>query len=141
MLNQVAIVGELIRDVELRQTSEGAAVTSLTLAVPRAIDVFNGNSKKDYIRCVLWNKSAENAKRYCKKGTTVGVVGMLSSRTYTNERKQKVYMTEVVADRVQFLGQDYSKDNTANVGIEEVDGNMNQIDLAVMESVFEYRTD
>lgn len=98
MLNQVAIVGELVSDVDLRYTRDGTAVTSITLYVPRKGE--NNSQKVDYIRCVLWNKLAEKTKNCCKKGTVVGVVGMLSSRPYSNEKKQRIYMTEILVDRI-----------------------------------------
>lgn len=134
MINQVAIVGELVSDIDLRYTREGAAVTSITLAVARCGEVHNGRNKTDYIRCVLWNKTAEKANQRCKKGTVVGVVGILSSRTYFNEKKKRVYMTEVLVDRVRVFNRPLEKEFCREVGFEEFNGNMNISDLNVMES-------
>lgn len=57
----------------------------------------------DYISCVTWNKVAENVEKYCSKGSLVGVEGRLRSRSYDNAQGQRVYVTEVVCDSVQFL--------------------------------------
>lgn len=103
MLNQVALVGRLTKDVEVRYTSEGNAIATVTIAVQRTFKNNDGEYGTDFIRCVLWNKTAENTALYCSKGTVIGITGKLNSRTFLNESQQKVYLTEVIADTVQFL--------------------------------------
>lgn len=88
--------------IELRRTGSGAAVTSFTLALNRNYNSADGQ-QADYISCVVWNKVAENVAQYCSKGSLVGVEGRLRSRTYDNAQGQRVYVTEVVCDSVQFL--------------------------------------
>ena len=102
MINRVVMVGRLTRDPELRRTGSGAAVTSFTLALNRNYNSADGQ-QADYISCVVWNKVAENVAQYCSKGSLVGVEGRLRSRTYDNAQGQRVYVTEVVCDSVQFL--------------------------------------
>lgn len=96
------MVGRMTRDPELRRTQNGSAVTSFTLAMnrPKRNDE---EQQVDYISCVVWNKNAENVEKYCSKGSLVGVEGRLRSRTYDNAQGQRVYVTEVVCDSVQFL--------------------------------------
>ena len=98
MINRVVMVGRMTRDPELRRTGNGAAVTSFTLAINRP-----KRNDEDYISCVVWNKNAENVDKYCSKGSLVGVEGRLRSRSYDNAQGQRVYVTEVVCDSVQFL--------------------------------------
>ena len=102
MINRVVMVGRMTRDPELRRTGSGAAVTSFTLALNRNYNSADGQ-QADYISCVVWNKVAENVAQYCSKGSVVGVEGRLRSRTYDNAQGQRVYVTEVVCDSVQFL--------------------------------------
>ncbi len=102
MINRVVMVGRMTRDPELRRTGSGAAVTSFTLALNRNYNSADGQ-QADYISCVVWNKVAEKVAQYCSKGSLVGVEGRLRSRTYDNAQGQRVYVTEVVCDSVQFL--------------------------------------
>ena len=102
MINRVILVGRMTRDPELRRTQNGSAVTSFTLALNRNYNSADGQ-QADYISCVVWNKVAENVEKYCSKGSLVGVEGRLRSRTYDNAQGQRVYVTEVVCDSVQFL--------------------------------------
>ena len=102
MINRVVMVGRMTRDPELRRTGNGAAVTSFTLALNRNYNSADGQ-QADYISCVVWNKVAENVAQYCAKGSLVGVEGRLRSRSYDNAQGQRVYVTEVVCDSVQFL--------------------------------------
>ena len=102
MLNRVALVGRLTRDPELRRTGNGTAVTSFTLAVDRNFSTRDGQ-EADFINCVCWGKIAENTERYCSKGSMVSVDGRIQTRNYENNQGQKVYVTEVIADSVQFI--------------------------------------
>lgn len=101
MLNRVALVGRLTRDPELRRTSNGKAVTSFNLAVERNFK--SDDQEADFINCVCWGKIAENTERYCSKGSMVSVDGRIQTRNYDNNQGQKVYVTEVIADSVQFI--------------------------------------
>ena len=110
MLNRVALVGRLTRDPELRRTGSGKAVTSFNLAVERNFK--SDEQEADFINCVCWGKIAENTERYCSKGSMVSVDGRIQTRNYDNSQGQKVYVTEVVADSVQFI-QTNRNNNTA----------------------------
>lgn len=102
MLNQIVIVGRLVKDPELKETEKGKKVTNITLAVPRSYKNVNGEYDTDFIDCVLWTGVAENTAEYCKKGDLLGVKGRVQSRTYEKE-EEKRYVTEVVAEKVTFL--------------------------------------
>ena len=101
MLNRALLVGRLTRDPELRRTGSGKAVTSFNLAVERNFK--SDDQAADFINCVCWGKIAENTERYCSKGSMVSVDGRIQTRNYENNQGQKVYVTEVIADSVQFI--------------------------------------
>ena len=102
MLNQIVIVGRLVRNPELRETEGGKKGTKMTLAVPRSYKNINGEYETDYIDCVLWTGIAENTSEYCKKGDILGLKGRVQTRAYEIDDKKK-YVTEVVAEKVTFL--------------------------------------
>ena len=102
MLNRVTLVGRLTRDAELRRTSSGKAVASFTLAVNKNFKTGDGQ-EADFPNIVAWGKVAENTANYCSKGSLVSVDGRLQTRNYENNQGQKVFVTEVVADSVQFI--------------------------------------
>ncbi|MFK9091482.1 single-stranded DNA-binding protein [Bacillus salipaludis] len=103
MINQVTLVGRLTRDPELKKTTEGTAVTQITLAVNRHFRNHNGEIEADFVQCTLWRKAAENTCQYCRKGVVIGITGRLQTRHYDNKEGKRVYVTEVVADSVRFL--------------------------------------
>ena len=110
-MNNVVLVGRLTRDPELRTTSSGLATTTVTVAIngrPNA----NGERQTDFINVVVWRKQAENLCKFCQKGSLVGVQGRIQSRSYDAQDGTKRYVTEVVADTVNFLGSKNSNQTT-----------------------------
>lgn len=103
MINQVVLVGRLTKDPELRYTANGVAVATFTLAVNRTFTNQQGNREADFINCLVWRKPAENVASYLKKGSLAGVEGRLQTRSYDNNEGRRVFVTEVVANSVQFL--------------------------------------
>lgn len=104
MINQVTIVGRLTRDPELKYTPEGKAVSNVTLAVNRNFKNQVGDYETDFVQCTLWRKTAENTAEYCRKGSLIGVTGRIQTRNYENQEGKKIYVTEVVAEMVRFVG-------------------------------------
>lgn len=103
MLNRVVLVGRLTKDPELKVSQSNISVVNFTLAVNRPFTNANGERGADFINIVVFRKQAENVNQYLKKGSLASVDGRLQSRTYENKEGQRVYVTEVVADSVQFL--------------------------------------
>ncbi|MGC4378779.1 single-stranded DNA-binding protein [Fictibacillus sp. Mic-4] len=103
MLNRVILVGRLTKDPELRYTPSGVAVCNFTLAVNRTFTNSQGEREADFINIVVWRKPAENVANYLKKGSLAGVDGRIQTRSYDNNQGQRVYVTEVMAESVQFL--------------------------------------
>ena len=102
MLNQIVLVGRLVRNPEVSKTKKGGDYSRITLAVPRSYKNVDGNYETDFIDCTLFQIMATNTKEYCKKGDIVGVKGRLESRVYEKDGSKK-YVTEVIAERVTFL--------------------------------------
>ncbi|UJL46393.1 single-stranded DNA-binding protein [Virgibacillus sp. NKC19-16] len=103
MLNRVVLVGRLTKDPDLRYTPSGVAVANFTVAVNRPFTNQQGNRDADFLNCVVWRRPAENLANYMKKGSMIGVDGRLQSRTFEGQDGKTVFVTEVVADSVQFL--------------------------------------
>ena len=101
-MNKIILIGRLTKDPELSYTKGGKAVCKFTLAVDRP---YNGESKEaDFINIVVWNKAGENAAKYLAKGRQTAVEGRLQLRSYDGNDGKKRYVTEVIADRVEFIG-------------------------------------
>ncbi|MCY6485354.1 single-stranded DNA-binding protein [Clostridium aestuarii] len=102
-MNRVVLIGRLTKDPELRFTpGAGKAVTSLTLAVDRRFKS-PGQPEADFIPIVVWGKQAETTANYMSKGRLMGVSGRIQTRSYEAKDGSRRYVTEVVADEVQFL--------------------------------------
>ncbi len=117
MMNRVVLVGRLTKDPELRYTPNGVAVASFTLAVNRTFTNQQGEREADFINCVIWRKPAENVANFLKKGSLAGVDGRIQTRSYDGQDGKRVYVTEVLAESVQFLEpRNSSKGENANYG-------------------------
>lgn len=103
MINRVVLVGRLTKDPEFRTTQSGVNVATFTLAVNRTFTNAQGEREADFINIVVFRKQADNVNNYLKKGNLAGVDGRIQSRSYENKEGQRVFVTEVVADSVQFL--------------------------------------
>lgn len=103
MLNRVVLVGRLTKDPEFRTTPSGVEVATFTLAVNRTFTNAQGEREADFINVVVFRKQAKNVNDYLSKGSLSGVDGRVQSRSYENQEGRRVFVTEVVADSVQFL--------------------------------------
>ena len=104
MTNRWIGVGRLTRDVDLKFTAQGLAVASFTVAINRPYkNQQTGEYDADFINCVAFRKLAENVANYTKKGDLIAVDGRIQTRSYENNKGQRIYVTEVVCDSVQFL--------------------------------------
>ena len=103
-MNRVILMGRLTADPELRQTPQGTAVTSFTIAVDRRIKTENGQ-QADFITCVAWRKTAEFICRYFQKGRMIAIEGQLQSRSWDTQDGKRQYATEVIVDNAYFTGE------------------------------------
>ncbi len=111
MINRVVLVGNLTRDPELKMTPSGVNVASFSIAVSRQYKNANGEREADFINCVAWRGLAETLTRYCKKGSQIAVEGRMQTRNYDAQDGSKRYVTEIVADNIQFLNTRNSSGN------------------------------
>lgn len=110
-MNNVILIGRLIKDVELRYTqSSNATYARFTIAVDRQMSKdkkqeaeANGQPTADFINIVVWGKQAENCQRYLQKGRNVAIQGRIQSGSYTAQDGTRKFVTEVWAERVQFI--------------------------------------
>lgn len=107
MLNQLVVVGRLVKDPELRKTETGRNMTSITLAVPRAYKNTNGEYDTDFIDCILWSNVAETITEYCHKGDLLGVKGRVQTRMVEKEEEKPKQVTEIIGERVTFLSSNH----------------------------------
>ena len=107
MVNQVFLIGRLVRDPELFETTNKTEVAKITLAIQKGYKNQDGIYEADYINCTLWRGIAKSICDYCKKGDTIAVRGKLESNRYEKDGKM-VYSTDVIAEKIE-LGEEKSK--------------------------------
>ena len=112
-MNKVFLIGRLKRDTELRYKIYNLTVATFSLAVNRNFTGQSGEREADFINIVVWRKQAENVKNYLTQGSQVAIDGRIQTRTYDGEDGKKRYITEVVADNVEFLGSKSSRDTNS----------------------------
>lgn len=103
-MNKVTLIGRLTKDVEMHYSSNSnnTAIARYTLAVDRQYKR-DGEQEADFIRCITFGKTAEAAEKYLYKGARVAIDGRIQTGVFTNSRGQKVYTTDVVVERQEFL--------------------------------------
>ena len=105
MLNQVVLVGRLVKTPELKLTEKGKKISRITLAVPRNYKNMEGEYETDFLDCTLWTNVAENTSEYCQTGDMIGVKGRIQTRVIENDDGSRKKKTEIIAERVTFLAQ------------------------------------
>lgn len=121
-MNSVDLVGRLTKDIDLKYTTNGTAVGTFNLAV-------NNHFKKDqedsadFIRCVIWRKSAENLANFTQKGSQIGVEGRIQTRNYENQQGQRVFVTEILVEKFHLLDSKNDQNNGASSGSNNYQGN------------------
>ena len=121
MLNQVILVGRLVKTPELFVADSGNKGSFITLAVGRPFKNQNGEYDTDFLDCTLWTTIAENTAEYCKKGDIIGVRGRLQSRIVEKEDGTKIKKMEVIADKITFLSTGKVDNSEENIVSEELD--------------------
>lgn len=101
-LNKVILIGHLTADPELKQTQSGVSVCSFSIGVSRKYSK-DGQQTSDFINIVAWRTTAEFIARYFRKGNAICICGSLQTRSYTDHTGVKRYVTEVMAEEVNFV--------------------------------------
>ena len=112
-MNKAILIGNLANDPETRTTQSGIAQCTFRLAVQRRFANQNGVREADFLTIVCWRQTAELCSRYLSKGRKVAVEGSIQTRSYDAQDGTKRYVTEIIADNVEFLG---SRDDAARGG-------------------------
>lgn len=115
-MNDVNLIGRLTRDPEVRYTQNNMAVARFSIAIDRM------NDGTDFPSIVAFGKTAENCEKYLSKGRQVGITGRIQTGSYEKDGR-KIYTTDVVASRVEFLGGKSSDaESTAQESIDTPEG-------------------
>ena len=130
-MNKVFLIGRLSRDPELRHTTNGTAVCQINVAISRPV-AQGREPETDFINVTVWNKPAENVARYLSKGRQVAIEGRIQTRSYDNNEGKRTYVTEVIANNVEFLGS--ANDNRTIPNNQMPDDNPFDIDMNVQET-------
>ncbi|MCR1167288.1 single-stranded DNA-binding protein [Clostridium botulinum] len=101
-MNKWVGIGNLTKDVEIRNSASDTAIANFTIAIRRNFKN-NGEYESDFINCIAFNKTAEILGKYTHKGSKIGIAGRIQTRSYDNKEGNKVYVTEIVVDEVEFL--------------------------------------
>lgn len=102
-MNKVILIGNLTRDPELSTTTTGLSVCKMSIAVNRPFKNNDGKTEVDFFNIVVWRTQAENCAKFLRKGLKICVVGNIQNRSYEGQDGQKKYVTEIVAENVEFL--------------------------------------
>lgn len=109
-MNQVILIGNTTKDIEMRSTNSGTVYARFTLAVSKFT---KGEKSADFISCIAYNKTAELLNTYVSKGQKIGIVGRISTGSYQNKNGDKVYTTDVIVNEVEFLEPKKKAEDTA----------------------------
>lgn len=102
-MNKVFLIGNLVKEPEMRSTGSGTAVCTMRIAVTRRRANQNGERVSDFFEIIAWRGLAELCGKYLSKGKKISVIGELQTRSYDAKDGSKRYVTEVIADEIEFL--------------------------------------
>ena len=105
MLNQIVLVGRLVRDPQLKTGEKNKQYMYISLAIPRSFKNINGEYETDFVDCLLWDGVAKSTSEYCKKGDIVGKAGVYYNGTHIKD------IDVVVNEKVILSLVDWTKDN------------------------------
>ncbi len=111
-MNKVILVGRLTKDPEVKTTQNQIEYCSFSVAVDRRFKSASGEKQSDFINCVAWRQQAKLLGQYFQKGSRIGIVGSIQSRSYDDKDGKKVYVTEVSVDEIEFV--DSKRDGSGN---------------------------
>lgn len=132
-MNHVTLIGRLTRDPDIRWTqgNPNTQIARYTLAVDRGVKDQNGQNVADFINCIAFNKAADFAEKYLTKGTKIAIEGRIQTGSYTNKDGQKVYTTDVIINRHEFVESVKTENKTpvVNEGFESIPDNLEDAGL------------
>jgi single-strand DNA-binding protein len=119
-MNKAILIGRLTSDPAMKTTPQQIAVATFTIAIDRKFKT-NGEKQADFINIVAWRGTAEFVGKYFRKGSKIVVVGSIQTRTYDDKDGKKVYVTEVVADEIEFAESKQDKTEGQTSGFQTVE--------------------
>ena len=102
-MNKVVLIGNLAKDPELTTTNNGVSLCKFTIAVPRRFAGQDGEREADFLPIIVWRGQADNCYKYLKKGSKAAIIGSVQTRSYEGTDGTRRYITEIVAEEVEFL--------------------------------------
>lgn len=139
-MNRIVLSGNVCKDIELRSTTSGVEAVSNTIAVKRNYKNANGEYDTDFINFVAYKNNAEYLNKYVKKGAKILIEGRINTRNYENEQGNKVYVTEVIVDRIEqltFANNENNDNNKEKVvdPTQEYDGINNEKEVSIINDL------
>ncbi|HBB28612.1 MAG TPA: single-stranded DNA-binding protein [Clostridiales bacterium] len=127
-MNSVVLIGRVAKDIDLKYMPSGMAVARISLAVDKELfgekkqeAISQGKPTADFINVSVFGKQAENAANYLSKGSMCAVNGRINTGSYTTQTGEKRYTTDVLANRIEFLGNKNSSNNNNSASKDEYD--------------------
>ena len=117
-MNKAILIGRLAQDPEVRTTGSGTTVCTFRIAVNRRFPNQSGERVADFFTIVAWRQLGETCGKYLAKGRMVSVIGEIQNRSYDAKDGSKRYITEIVADVVEFLPPKVQDSGSGNGGYE-----------------------
>ena len=114
-MNKFFLIGNLTKDPDLTNTTSGLSVCKFTLAVSRRYVGNDGSREADFLPIVVWRNQAENCAKWLKKGSKAAVIGSIQTRSYDAQDGSKRYVTEIIADEIQFLNSRFEGEETQDL--------------------------
>ena len=114
-MNNVTLVGRLTKDPEVKTTQTNKSTCTFSIAVDRPTK----EKTADFISCVAWEKNAELIGKYLTKGSRIGIIGAIQSRSWEGTDGKRIYVTEVLVNRIEFI--DTKKDKAAKKTGEDIE--------------------
>ena len=118
-MNKIVVLGRLTKDPEIRYTPSQKVVASFTLAVDRPFTTPDGKREADFIPVVVWGKAAELVGNSCAKGHRLLVEGRLQIRNFDAKDGTKHWVTEIIANNIEFIERKEQPKTMADMGKEE----------------------
>lgn len=114
-MNKVILIGNITKDIELRQSNSGKFVVEFSVAINNGKDQQGNELPADFINCTAWNKTAEILDKYTNKGSKISVEGAIKTQTWVDQQGNNRYKTYVLVDRVELLSRPQQQQNPAQV--------------------------
>lgn len=114
-MNKVFLIGNITKDIELRQSNSGKFVVEFSVAINNGKDQQGNELPADFVNCTAWNKTAEILDKYTNKGSKISVEGAIKTQTWVDQQGNNRYKTYVSVDRVELLSRPQQQQNPAQV--------------------------